>query len=285
MYALGSDPIPSPRVVPVPEVHPDFARSWVEFADPANAEQIIKADLTWLTSRWSCIFGRGCPGIYDTRPDDGCCTLGAHLSDEEDRDRVQQWASRLTPQMWQYHDVAVAQGAFRVEPPDEDGASEGDAQLATRVVDGACIFLNRPGFSAGTGCALHLLADEQSVSFVETKPDVCWQLPLRRDFEWREDRDDTQRLVITLTEYTRSGWGPGGHDLSWYCSGNSEAHIAADPLYLRHESELVALIGKPAADVLAGHCAAHEDTNTQRRKRHLPLIGVHPADPPRPIPD
>jgi len=35
----------------VPEVPLDFPRAWVEFVDPADPEQVIRADLTWLTSR------------------------------------------------------------------------------------------------------------------------------------------------------------------------------------------------------------------------------------------
>ena len=65
-----------------------FPRIWVEFTDPADDDQIIRADLTWLTSRWNCIFGSGCAGVDAERPDGGCCTHGAHFSDEDDRDRV-----------------------------------------------------------------------------------------------------------------------------------------------------------------------------------------------------
>ena len=32
------------------EVDLDFAREWIEFADPADAEHLIRADLTWLLS-------------------------------------------------------------------------------------------------------------------------------------------------------------------------------------------------------------------------------------------
>ena len=48
----------------MPEVPLDFARAWVEFPDPADADQSFRCDLTWLTSRWECIFGNGCQGIY-----------------------------------------------------------------------------------------------------------------------------------------------------------------------------------------------------------------------------
>ncbi|MCI4361418.1 MAG: hypothetical protein L3J91_06900, partial [Thermoplasmata archaeon] len=51
----------------------------------------------------------------------------------------------------------------------------------TRIVDEACIFLNRPGFPGGAGCALHRAALEQGERPLDWKPDVCWQLPLRRE--------------------------------------------------------------------------------------------------------
>ena len=65
----------------MPETPLDIPRLWVEFTDPADANQRFRCDLTWLTSSWTCIFGSGCAGIYEDRPDDGCCTLGAHSTD------------------------------------------------------------------------------------------------------------------------------------------------------------------------------------------------------------
>ncbi len=82
-------------VAPVPEVPLDFPRAWVEFVDPADPDQRLRCDLTWLCSRWSCIFGAGCAGIYAGRPDDGCCTLGAHFSDRDDEDRVAGFVAQL----------------------------------------------------------------------------------------------------------------------------------------------------------------------------------------------
>ena len=67
----------------------DFAREWVEFYDPDNAEHLIAADLTWLLSRWTCVFGTpACCGTVEGRPDDGCCSHGAFLSDDDDRARL-----------------------------------------------------------------------------------------------------------------------------------------------------------------------------------------------------
>ncbi len=253
---------------PVAEVEGTFPRAWVEFVDPDNDEQLIRADLTWLTSRWHCIFGDGCPGVYAGRPHDGCCTHGAHFSDAADRKRVLRWSRKLTAATWQQRAAGRAEG---IVERDEDGAEK------TRVVDGVCIFFNGPDFPGGYGCALHHLAEREGVPFVQTKPDVCWQLPLRREYDWRGERDGTQQLVITLTEYTRAGWGEGGHEFDWYCSANTEAHTATEPVYRTAMAEITELIGPAAAGVLAEHCAAHEESLDLRRSRQLPLLTVHPA--------
>jgi hypothetical protein len=243
----------------VPEVDLVFPRAWIEFRDPADDEQVLRCDLTWLTSSWTCIFGRGCQGIYAERPDDGCCTLGAHFSDADDEARVGGYVELLTAEDWQHRRAGRRQW---VETDDE-----GDRK--TRVHDGACIFLNRPGFVGGAGCALHAHALRTGVHFVQTKPDVCWQLPIRRTYRTVELPDDTSYLEITIGEYDRRGWGAGGHDLDWYCSGNTEAHVGTEPVYVSGEVELVELIGRPAYDELVGHCEAH--------LRSRSALAIHPA--------
>jgi len=242
----------------VPEVPLDFPRAWVEFVDPADQGQAFRCDLTWLTSRWTCIFGRGCQGIMAGRPDDGCCTLGAHFSDKSDEKRTLRWAKRLTPETWQHH------GTKRLVDVDEDGARQ------TRVVDGACVFLNRPGFAGGAGCALHGLALAGGRNPLEAKPDVCWQLPLRRSFERVTRTDGSEVLVVQIGEYDRRGWGAGGHDLHWYCSGATEAHVGVRPVYLENGPELEALMGPLGYAELVRLCEA-------RLAGGAPMA-PHPAD-------
>jgi hypothetical protein len=258
----------------VPEVLIPFPRAYAEFVDPADPEQVFRCDLTWLTSRWSCIFGRGCAGIYADRPDDGCCSLGAHFADAADEKRVRKAARQLTAQQWQYKQDAKAGGW--VETESAETVSEGQLPgRKTRVVDGACIFLNRPDFPAGAGCALHLLALSQGRSVVETKPDVCWQLPIRRQFRTVTRTDETSYTEVTIGEYGRDGWGPGGHDLDWYCSSNTEAHHGVEPVYLSNRAELVALMGAGAYEVLIQLC---EDFDARPGR-----LLRHPADP-APVP-
>lgn len=249
----------------VPEVPLDFPRVWVEFVDPADEAQVFRCDLTWLTSRWRCIFGAGCQGIYADRPADGCCTLGAHFSDRDDERRVRSYVRELTPDTWQLHEQGRARNGGWVET-DAEGARK------TRVVDGACIFLNRPGFPGGYGCALHAQALRAGRHPLQTKPDVCWQLPIRRTYERVERPDGTEVLVTTIGEYDRRGWGPGGHDLDWYCTGNTEAHRAREPLYESYAAELTELMGAAAYAELVRHCEA--------RLAARPVPAPHPADPP-----
>ncbi|WTL50736.1 hypothetical protein OG310_14990 [Streptomyces sp. NBC_01497] len=243
----------------------DFARAWVEFPDPADDEQIFRCDLTWLTSKWTCIFGSGCQGIQAGRADDGCCTLGAHFSDEEDEERVAGHVARLTPDVWQFHDEGTGSAGWTQE--DED-----DGERQTRVFNGSCIFQNRPGFAGGAGCALHILALREGREPLETKPDVCWQLPVRRTYDWIERPDDTRVLRVSIGEYDRRGWGPGGHDLHWWCTSATSAHGAGDPVYVSYRPELTELMGKEAYDVLTQLCE-------RRTASELPLVAPHPADP------
>ncbi len=247
----------------MPEVMLDFPRAWVEFADPADPTQRFKCDLTWLASSWSCIFGAGCQGIYADRPADGCCTLGAHFSDKADEKRVRSFVKLLGPDDWQHHSVGVRKSAW-VE-------TDAEGERKTAVHEGACIFLNRPDFPGGPGCALHRWALRDHRHPLETKPNVCWQLPVRRLFREVERSDRTSYTEVTITEYDRRGWGEGGHDLDWYCSGNTVAHGARQPLYLSYAAELTEMMGAAAYEVLTGHCRAFVESH--------PTLTRHPADP------
>ncbi|MDP9101982.1 MAG: hypothetical protein M3N21_07550 [Actinomycetota bacterium] len=233
----------------VGEVAADFPREWVEFTDPGDAEQVVRADVTWLLSRWTCIYGSGCQGVIEGRADDGCCSHGAFYSDDEDERRVGGFAAQLRKKDWQYAEVGRRKG---ISQEDE---LEGEPARRTRRVDGACVFLNRPGFSGGEGCALHALALRTGLHPLETKPDVCWQLPVRRSQDWVDRPDESRVLVTTIGEFDRRGWGPGGADLHWWCTSAPEAHVAADPLYVSYAAELTKLVGHTAYAELARLCA------------------------------
>jgi hypothetical protein len=252
------------------EVPLDFPREWIDFADPADATHWIRVDLTWLCSRWTCIFGRGCRGTIEGQADSGCCNHGAYFSDKADEKRVKPFIKQLTREDWQFYDLGHDGKNSKLNvigPADADGTDD-EKRNKTRVHDGACIFSNRSDNPGGIGCALHGLALRLGLNPLETKPEVCWQLPVRREQEWVDRPDNTRILRSTVTEFDRRGWGEGGHDLDWYCSTAPDAHVGGEPMYVSYGPELVALIGQPAYDELARIC-------TERLAQGL--VAEHPA--------
>ena len=264
------------------EVAPNFARDWVEFANPANPEELFKCDLTWLTSYWQCIYGDGCCGIDADKPDAGCCSDGAYYASKEDEDRVLKAAKKLTRAEWQFYDQARAKKSGGKLQITEIGL---DKDRKTRKVKDSCIFLNRvgyeaPGYTGSFGCALHHLAVREQVHFVDTKPDICWQLPLRRSWETRE-MGDKEITVVVIGEYERLAWGDGGADFDWYCTSNSEAHVGRVPVYQSNKIELTKMMGEAGYSELEKLCdsrmAAILATRKAQKRRELPLFVIHPA--------
>lgn len=259
-----------PKIRPSREVPLDFPREWLEFVDPADDEHLIAADLTWLLSHWTCVFGTpACQGILAEQPDAGCCTHGAFLSDDDDRKRLRKAVKMLTADDWQLMDRARNdKGKIGRKSYLETDELDDETAERTRRIDDACIFLNRPDFPGGAGCALHIMAVRRGLEPHTVKPDVCWQLPIRRTQEWVTRPDGVEILRTVLTEYDRRGWGPGGIDLDWYCSGSPDAHIGERPVWQAYRAELVELLGEPAY---------RELERQLRRRTGTPIIAEHPA--------
>lgn len=201
-------------------------------------------DLTFLTSNYTCIYGDGCPGILDgptPEMQQGCCSYGAHFSDKADRKRVADLAEQLEPDEWQFHGRARTLGG----PIHKND----DGEWVTRLVDDACIFLNRPGFPAGAGCALHQAAVARGERFIDWKPEVCWQVPMRLDHH----TDDVGHTTFVLREWKRRDWGEGGADFHWWCTEDDLAFVGHRPVYESCRDEIVELVGEPAYDRLLAH--------------------------------
>ena len=274
MTATERPPTPG---APLPEVPLDFPREWYTFPDPANAEHLISADMTWLLSSWTCVFGTpACHGIEAGQPDSGCCTHGAFLSDDSDRQRLEANVALLRTEEWQHreaaHATAAAEGAAQEAWLEEDELTGDDGEmepaLRTRRLGGRCVFFNDVGWPTGSGCALHHLAGRTGRSLPESKPDVCWQLPIHLTHEWETRPDEVEILHTRVGEYDRRGWGSGGEDFDWYCSTDPACHNNPEPLWKSQKNELVALMGEASYAILAEHCA---------KRAAAGLVSVHPA--------
>jgi hypothetical protein len=239
---------------------------WISFEDP-DEERTWVFDVTFLLSGWTCIFGAGCKGVLtESAPElvQGCCSYGAHLTDDEDVARVEKAAATLTPEDWQFYKQGHKRGIIRTTKSNE---------RITRQVDDACIFLNRPGFAGGVGCALHSAALRRGERPLDLKPTVCWQLPLRRD----DAEDGNGHVTTTVTEWARRHWGEGGEEFHWWCTEAPEAFIGAEPVYVTLRDELVELVGAPIYDLLVSYL--QQRTNNGRHP--LPHPMAVPVDPPK----
>jgi hypothetical protein len=221
------------------------AHEWISFEDPEEDRTWV-FDETFLLSRWTCIYGCGCQGVL-TGPapelEQGCCSYGAHFTDDADVARVEEAAAGLGPEEWQFRAQGRSRGVVKTLPSGE---------RMTRMVQGACVFLNRPGFPAGAGCALHQAALRRGLRPLELKPDVCWQLPLRRD----EAEDSTGHLTSTVGEWKRRNWGHGGAEFHWWCTEAPEAFAGSRPVYEAMRDELVELVGPRVYEMVSEFLAA-----------------------------
>lgn len=216
-----------------------------EWLTVPDGDTTWKVDAEFLSSNWTCIWDRGCAGIEaqaDVEAQLGCCSVGAQMLDADEAMMIAALAMTLETEHAQFAGHIAAGGALN------------DDMTNTRVVDGACIFLNRPGFAGGEGCALHAEAVRSDDSPIDWKPSVCWQLPIK--VERSTEGDST---LATLRAWSRADWGPDGETMAYCCTegpdatGNapSDAFVGDRPVIESLREELVALMGETVVDSIA----------------------------------
>jgi len=255
---------------------------WFEVRD---GETRWRIDAAFLRSNWTCIWGRGCQGILDEPAADlnqGCCSVGAELADQEEAMRLSAYAAMLEPSGFQYYETARGHGSredarghgsredarehgsredAREHGSREDAREHGSREDArehgifsdesrsnTALIDDACIFLNRPGFPGGPGCALHLAALEAGELPTEWKPSVCWQLPVRVDWT---GVDGGERA--TLRRWSRADWGVEGETMAWVCTEEADAYVGESRVIDSLSEELEAIVGTAVYVKLRSH--------------------------------
>lgn len=205
-----------------------------EFEEIDDGETVWRFETGFLTSNWTCVWGQGCLGILPAPAEarqEGCCSIGADLGDEAEAMMISAMAAMLDPAQFQHHADAVdvaAGGIFR-----------DDERLHTRVVDGACIFFNRPGFVGGVGCALHLAAAAAGESPLDWKPSVCWQLPIKVD--WAPTLDGRETAMVR--RWSRADWGDDGETMAWCCTEGERAYVGDRPVIASLAEELEGMVG------------------------------------------
>lgn len=229
------------HLVPIP----DELHEWISFEDP-DEHRTWMIDATYFRSNYKCIYGEGCKGVLDDDATDlqqGCCSYGAHFEGKKDLATVVKSSKRLTKKNWQNKDKAKAKGW---------SVTAKDGSTKTRVVDGGCIFLNKPGFEGGTGCALHIGAMQAGERPMDWKPDVCWQVPVRLEEHVEEDG----HILSVLREWKRRDWGEGGADFHWWCTESADAYVGKDQAYITLQDEITELVGKKVYKLISEQLSA-----------------------------
>lgn len=239
------------------------SREWITIPVPGKERKQWQIDVTFLASNWRCVFGQGCQGVLTEPAGElvhGCCSYGAYESEKKIKEKVEKLARKIGDDEWQFKKIGLKKGVW---------ASAGKDEWRTRLHDDACVFLNRTDFEAGPGCALHLHAMNTGVHFSETKPTVCWQLPLR---QFDRDEEDDGSTTMVLTEFGRDGWGEGGEEFAWWCTEAKEAFTDTEPVYKTMEPELRKMLG----DAVYEEVAKYMDTRFANGSRPM----AHPAQVP-----
>jgi hypothetical protein len=198
----------------------------------ADGETVWRFERSFLLSNWTCIWGRGCKGILPEPTEhlgQGCCSFGAEIDGDDEARLIEASAAALRPDRFEQYSLARAGGVF-----------SDDTYTNTRVIDGACVFLNRPGFPGGEGCALHLAARDVDESPIDWKPSVCWQLPIRVDWAIRDDGTE----VAGVRGWRRADWAEDGDAMAWCCTEGTDAYIGTQPVIDSLAEELEAIVGK-----------------------------------------
>ena len=182
----------------------------------------------------------------------GCCSLGAHFGDgpagEAEAMTVSAYAAMVPPEQFQFHTIAN-------DPTLDDAVHRRERHLRRRERAPTPAWsptTARPrassstgrGSTAAQGCALHIAAVAAGESPTEWKPSVCWQLPLRID--WQEIDDESESA--TVRRWSRADWGEHGTKMAWCCTERSEggeAYVGGVPVVESMRDELIALAGEP----------------------------------------
>jgi hypothetical protein len=199
---------------------------WLTFPAPDDDERQFRVNVSFLLSNYRCIFGCGCPGILEGAPpsDLGCCAHGVEFTDDDDFHHVARAVAQLTEE--DADNLALIRREWFI--------SKRGRPFRTDLVGEACIFANRVGGPTGKpGCAFHHLALRTGLHPSDTKPEICWSVPL--NFSDEEPVEPGGRETTIVSAFTAQAWD--GH-IGWWCIDTPEAYTATEPVYRTFEHEL-----------------------------------------------
>ena len=228
--------LPSTNVHQVKTKLPDDLHEWLSFDDPDERDLGVRRHVPdqpvdlHLRQRLP-----GCAHRPGARARAGLLLATAPTSPTRPTARrTERLAKKLTADEWQFKKQSERRGGpIKVN---DDGES------VTRIVDDACIFLNRPGFPGGAGCALHQAALRRGERRSTGSPRSAGSSRCAAI----DETDDNGHVTSTVREWKRRDWGEGGDDFHWWCTEAPEAFVGQRPVYETLRDEIVELVGEVA---------------------------------------
>ena len=138
-------------------------------------------------------------------------------------------AAMLEPERFQYHAEAAATG----------GIFSDDTRATTRVVDGACIFLNRPGLRRRR--RLRPAPGRARRRRVADRVEAVGVLAAAGRVDWEPLADGRERPRCGAGP--RADWGDEGETMAWCCTEGDRAYVGDRPVIESLAEELEDIVG------------------------------------------
>jgi hypothetical protein len=220
---------------------------WLTFPSPDDPSRQFRVNVSFLLSNYRCIYGCGCPGLLNRHADAdvACCERGVTFIDQDDFEHVAEMVDLLTADDCDNVEHVRGRGWYL--------ASKSGKPYKTRKVGAGCIFANRTGGPAGkAGCAFHHLAERLGRHPSETKPFICWTLPI--NFSDEEPIEPGGARTTIVSAFTADAWGgtddadePDGRGhMGYWCVDTPDAYSGEQPVYRSMEVEFRKEMGDAA---------------------------------------
>jgi hypothetical protein len=76
---------------------------------------------------------------------------------------------------------------------------------------------------------------------MDWKPSVCWQLPIRVEWERRDERTE----IATVRRWSRADWGEEGETMAWCCTEGKLAYVGEERVVDSLRPEIEEIVGRP----------------------------------------
>lgn len=253
--------VPSSTTHPIrwPNTDVGAETEWIDFIvglDDVEYPIRYQLNVSWLLSKWQCQYG-DCPGVlyHGAMTDVSCCQIGVEFESRADFTRVRKAVGQLTAEDWDLIGTKGSRSWYESETPE---GKKTPVPKRTRVTEHGCIFANRHGGAAGRpGCALHHLAERTGQQKWDTKPDICWQIPMAVSWGW-DAGSQCYWIRVDASTGTLWGWPDNGRTdvIGYWCTETPDAYNGREPVYKSLAPELRRILGddgyEPIADKLDG---------------------------------